>query len=151
MCIRDSEKIISDYRAANDGDISLGQLAIFEADFYNELKQLGLNTEIPRPSIFTGDETSSQGNESYSRKVGVVNQLKSKADFKTDWETELKTDQDPFPKLNRLQILAIPGAEAELEKRIRETMRMTGSTFDEAFSKHYFQVLKELKLSLIHI
>ena len=24
-------------------------------------------------------------------------------------------------------------------------MRMTGSTFDEAFSKHYFQVLKELK------
>ena len=143
--VKKYEKIISDFRAANNGDIDLGQLAIFEADFYNELKQLGLNTEIPRPSIFTGDETSSQGTESYSRKVGVVNQLKSKADFKTDWETELKTDQDPFPKLNRLQILAIPGAEAELEKRIRETMRMTGSTFDEAFSKHYFQVLKELK------
>tara|TARA_R100001163_G_scaffold40901_1_gene30983 strand:+ start:948 stop:3770 length:2823 start_codon:yes stop_codon:yes gene_type:complete len=139
------EQIIRDYKAANDGSISIGQLAIFESDYTNELRQLGLRTDLFRPSFFTGDETSSQGSEVYSSKVGVANSVKTKSNFKADWELRLKTDQDPFPKLNSVQVLAIPGAEAELERRIEETIRLTGATFDQAFGKHYPIVLEELK------
>ena len=141
---KEYEQKIRDFKANNDGNISLGQLAIFESDYTNDLRNLGLRTDLIRPSFFTGDETSSQGTELYSSKVGVANSIKSKADFKGDWEKRLNRDQDPFPKLNSVQVLAIPGAEAELEKRINETIRQTGSSFDEAFSKHYFNVLDDL-------
>jgi len=142
---KEYQQKIRDFKANNNGEISLGQLAIFESEYTNDLRQLGLRTDLPRPSFFTGDETSSQGTESYSSQVGVANSVRSKANFKSDWELELKTDQDPFPKLNSVQVLAIPAAEAELERRINETIRETGASFDQAFSQHYFKVLEELK------
>ena len=135
---------IREYKEANNGNISLGQLAVFEAEFYNELRQSGLSTEIDTPSFFTGDETSTQGTESYSTKVGRANTLASKMQFKKDWEQRLKSESDPFPNLNANQLLAIPGAEAELARRIDETMEQENVSLDQAFVIHYDKVLDEL-------
>ena len=131
--VKEYEAKIREYKAANEGKISLGQLAVFESDFVNELRQLGLRTDLVRPTIFTGDETSTQGSELYSSKVGRANALANKMKFKTDWEGLLRSDQDPFPKLNSVQVLAIPGAEAELEKLMNQTIRLTGASEDQAF------------------
>ena len=139
------EQQIRQFKIDNNGEITLGQLAIFEADYTQELINLGLRTDLPRPAFFTGDETSGQGNESYSSKVGVANSVKSKSNFKADWEQLLKNDQNPFPKLNSVQVLAIPGAEAELEKLMNQTIRLTGASEDQAFVKHYNNVLEDLK------
>ena len=143
--VKEYEAKIRDYKAANDGKISLGQLAVFESDFVNELRQLGLRTDLVRPTIFTGDETSTQGNELYSSKVGRANALANKAKFKSDWEGLLKSDQNPFPKLDANQLLAIPGAEAELARRVEQMMREEGASLDQAFVTHYNTVLQELK------
>ena len=136
--------IITTFKANNNGEISLGQLAVFESDYYNELNQAGLRTDLDPPPIFTGDETSSQGKESYSAKVGVANKLKKYTQFQQDWETRLKTEQDPFPNLDPVRKLAIPGAEAELERRIEQTMEEENITFEQAFAIHYPKVLDEL-------
>tara|TARA_A100001388_G_scaffold217211_1_gene167741 strand:+ start:60 stop:2867 length:2808 start_codon:yes stop_codon:yes gene_type:complete len=140
-----TEQKIREFKAANGNKITQGQLAVFEADYTQELINLGLRTDLPKPSFFTGDETSSQGNETYSSKVGVANALKSKMQFKEDWEKLLKTDQDPFYKLDANQVLAIPGAEAELERRVEQQMQQEGVTLDQAFVTHYNTVLNELK------
>tara|TARA_R100000315_G_scaffold31048_1_gene12490 strand:- start:1147 stop:3939 length:2793 start_codon:yes stop_codon:yes gene_type:complete len=139
------EQEIRDFKAANNGKITLGQLAVFESRYYNELAQLGLNTDISAPSFFTGDETSSQGTESYSTKVGNANALANKMQFKKDWEQLLKNDQNPFPSLDANQLLAIPGAEAELARRIDLMMEQEGVSLDQAFVTHYNTVLEELK------
>ena len=138
------EQEIRDFKAANNGKITLGQLAVFESRYYSELAQLGLNTDISAPSFFTGDETSSQGSESYSTKVGNANALANKMQFKKDWEQRLKNDQNPFPNLDANQLLAIPGAEAELAKRVEQQMREEGVSLDQAFVTHYNNVLDEL-------
>ena len=138
------EQEIRDFKAANNGKITLGQLAVFESRYYSELAQLGLNTDISAPSFFTGDETSSQGTESYSTKVGNANALANKMQFKKDWEQRLKNDQNPFPNLDANQLLAIPGAEAELAKRVEQQMREEGVSLDQAFVTHYNNVLDEL-------
>ena len=142
---KEYQQKIRDFKAANGGEITLGQLAVFEVDYYKDLRQLGLRTDLGSPSIFTGDETSSQGNELYSRKVGVANLLSNKMQFKEDWEKLLKTDQNPFYKLDANQILAIPGAEAELARRIDLMMEQEGASLDQAFVTHYNTVLQELK------
>ena len=139
------EQEIRDFKAANNGKITLGQLAVFESRYYNELAQLGLNTDISAPSFFTGDETSSQGTESYSTKVGNANALANKMQFKKDWEQLLKNDQNPFPSLDASQLVAIPGAEAELARRIDLMMEQEGVSLDQAFVTHYNTVLEELK------
>ena len=138
------EQEIRDFKAANNGKITLGQLAVFESRYYSELAQLGLNTDISAPSFFTGDETSSQGSESYSTKVGNANALANKMQFKKDWEQRLKNDQNPFPNLDANQLLAIPGAEAELARRVEQQMREEGVSLDQAFVTHYNNVLDEL-------
>ena len=135
---------ITEFKKANGGKISLGQLAVFEARYYQELDQAGLSTELGLPSFFTGDETSTQGNEPYSVRVGQANTLASLTDFKKDWEQLLKDDKDPFPNLDQVQILAIPGAEAELAKRVYQTMEEENINIQQAFARHYNDVLEEL-------
>lgn len=65
--------------------------------------------------------------------------------FKKDWEQLLKNDQNPFPSLDANQLLAIPGAEAELARRIDLMMEQEGVSLDQAFVTHYNTVLQELK------
>ena len=113
---------IEEFKAANGNKISLGQLAVLESRYYADLDQAGLSTDLPPPSFFTGDETSTQGNESYSVRVGQANKLSSLSDFKKDWTQLLKDEKNPFPTLDQVQILAIPGAEAELARRVYQTM-----------------------------
>ena len=138
------ERQITEIKKANNGEITLGQLAVIEADYYKELKNLGLRTDLGTPSFFTGDETSTQGNESYSTKVGRANNLASKMKFKEDWVAIKRKGQDPFAGLDANEFLAIPSAEAELARRINQTMEEEGISLDEAFSIHYNPVLKEL-------
>lgn len=141
---KEYEQKIREYKANNNGEISLGQLAVFESDYYKDLKQLGLRTDLGTPSFFTGDETSTQGTESYSTKVGRSNALASKMKFKDDWVALKRKGQDPFVNLDANELLAIPSAEAELAKRIEQTMEQEGVSLDQAFSIHYNTVLKEL-------
>ena len=141
---KEYEQKIRNYKANNNGAISLGQLAVFESDYYKDLKQLGLRTDLGTPSFFTGDETSTQGTESYSTKVGRANNLASKMKFKDDWVSEKRKGQDPFANLDANELLAIPSAEAELARRIEQTMEQEGVSLDQAFSIHYNDVLKEL-------
>lgn len=141
---KEYEQKIREYKANNNGEISLGQLAVFESDYYKDLKQLGLRTDLGTPSFFTGDETSTQGTESYSTKVGRANNLASKMKFKDDWVALKRKGQDPFVNLDANELLAIPSAEAELAKRIEQTMEQEGVSLDQAFSIHYNTVLKEL-------
>ena len=136
---------ITEFKKANGNKISLGQLAVFESRFYADLDQAGLSTDLPPPSFFTGDETSTQGNESYSFRVGQMNKLPPASKFKQDWEQLLKDDKDPFPNLRFDQLLAIPGAEAELAKRVYQTMDEENITIEAAIDRHYLTVLKELK------
>tara|TARA_Y100000114_G_scaffold92575_1_gene86017 strand:+ start:60 stop:2870 length:2811 start_codon:yes stop_codon:yes gene_type:complete len=136
---------ITEFKKANGNEISLGQLAVFESKFYADLDQAGLSTDLPPPSFFTGDETSSQGNESYSVRVGQANKLPSGSKFKQDWEQLLKNEKDPFPALRFDQLLAIPGAEAELAKRVYQTMDEENISIEQAITRHYLPVLKELK------
>lgn len=141
---KEYEQKIREYKANNNGEISLGQLAVFESDYYKDLKQLGLRTDLGTPSFFTGDETSTQGTESYSTKVGRSNALASKMKFKDDWVALKRKGQDPFVNLDANELLAIPSAEAELARRIDQTMEQEGVSLDQAFSIHYNTVLKEL-------
>ena len=136
---------IEEFKAANGNKISLGQLAVFESRYYADLDQAGLSTDLPPPSFFTGDETSTQGNESYSVRVGQANKLSSLSDFKKDWTQLLKDEKNPFPTLDQVQILAIPGAEAELARRVYQTMEQENISVEQAFARHYNDVLIELK------
>ena len=133
-----------DFKAANGGVVSDGQLLIFEKDFVDDLRVVGLRTDLMRPAFLTGDETSGQGTASYSSKVGVANNLKGKAEFEKGWKSFLKTNQDPFPELTPVQKLAIPSAEAELERLIEVEMTQNGATFDQAFKLHQPKVLQRL-------
>ena len=135
---------VTEFKKANGGKISLGQLAVFESEYYKELEQAGLSTDLGTPSFLTGDETSTQGNESYSVRVGQSNALSSMMDFKKDWEQLLKDEKDPFPNLDQVQVLAIPGAEAELTKRVYQTMEEENINIQQAFARHYDNVLNDL-------
>ena len=138
------QQIIRDHKANNNGEITLGQLAVYESQYFQELDQAGLRTDLGTPSFFTGDETSTQGNEPYSVRVGQSNALSSMMQFKKDWQTALRKNQDPFDDLDATQLLAIPGAEAELAKRVYQTMEQEDLSIQQAFNEHYPDVLKEL-------
>jgi len=136
---------VAEFRAANNNKITQFQLAEFESQFVNELISSGLRTDLVRPSFFTGDETSSQGSESYSNKVGLANELAGKVNYTQAWESRLKTEANPFYKLDDLQKLAVVKAEAELQRLVEEEKRQNVDiSTDEAIARHYNTVLDKL-------
>ena len=143
--VKKYSNLIMDFKAANNNKITPFQLADFENKFVNELIDSGLRTDLIRPTFFTGDETSSQGSESYSSKVGVANALSGKINYTAAWESRLKTDANPFYKLDDLQKLAVVKAEAELQRLVEEEKRQNVDiSVDEAIARHYDKVLNKL-------
>ena len=142
--VKKHEQIIRDFKANNGGKIDGGQMLVFEQGFVNDLISAGLRTDLMRPSIFTGDETSGQGTASYADKVGVANDIKGKAEFEKGWKSYKKTEQDPFPELTPVEKLSIPSAEAELERLVEMEMTQNGASFEQAFATHQPKVLERL-------
>ena len=131
---------------SSDGELTDGQKAQLEAEYYADAKSYGLSVVGLRPpSSILGDETVAAGGESYSGKVGKADPLLGKVNITKDWVGAKRESGMNTTSLNSIETIEATKALGDLTSKVESAMSMdTNLTVDSAIAKFYPSVLADL-------
>jgi len=129
-----------------DGELTDGQRAQLEADYYADAKSYGLSIfGLRPPSSILGDETVAAGGEGYANRVGKADPLLGKVNITKDWVQTKRTAGLNTTTLSSIETIEASKAMGDLTKKVEDLMANDRNiTLDSAIAKVYPQVLTDL-------
>ena len=129
-----------------DGELTDGQRAQLEADYYADAKTYGLSVAGLRPpSSILGDETVASSGERYSSKVGRADPLLGKVNITKDWVQSKRTAGLNTTSLSSIETIEATKAMGDLTEKVEKLMASDANiTLDSAIASVYPQVLADL-------